>query len=50
MCKVHRIMLKDVPRTEAYRQAILGNKEFFTGKTVMDVGAGTGKKRTKKEI
>lgn len=36
-------MLKDVPRTEAYRQAILGNnKDLFRGKTVMDIGAGTG--------
>lgn len=36
------MMLKDAPRTEAYRKAILGNKAFFNGKTVMDVGAGTG--------
>ena len=37
-------MLKDVPRTEAYQKAILGNKEQFEGKIVMDIGAGTGKK------
>lgn len=36
-------MLKDVPRTEAYQKAILGNKELFEGKIVMDIGAGTGK-------
>lgn len=38
-------MLKDVPRTEAYQKAILGNKEQFEGKIVMDIGAGTGKKK-----
>lgn len=41
--QIHRLMLKDVPRTEAYQKAILGNKELFEGKVVMDIGAGTGK-------
>ena len=35
-------MLNDVPRTEAYQKAILGNRHLFDGKIVMDVGAGTG--------
>jgi len=35
-------MLNDVPRTEAYQKAILANSDFFRGKTVMDIGAGTG--------
>ena len=36
-------MLEDAPRTLAYQKAILNNKDFFHGKTVMDIGAGTGK-------
>lgn len=40
--QVHELMLKDRPRQEAYHNAILKNKELFKGKTVMDVGAGTG--------
>ncbi len=40
--EVHRLMLLDKPRTESYQKAILGNREFFNGKTVLDVGAGTG--------
>lgn len=40
-------MLKDVSRTEAYQKAILGNKEQFKGKIVMDIGAGTGKTNEK---
>lgn len=35
-------MLKDRPRQEAYRNAILSNRSLFEGKTVLDVGAGTG--------
>lgn len=35
-------MLKDRPRQAAYRDAILSNRSLFEGKTVMDVGAGTG--------
>jgi hypothetical protein len=40
--EVHELMLKDGPRMEAYRAAILGNKELFRGKAVLDVGCGTG--------
>ena len=32
---VHKLMLDDEPRTEAYRDAILANKEAFEGKVVM---------------
>jgi len=35
-------MLKDRPRQAAYYNAILGNKDLFKDKIVMDVGAGTG--------
>lgn len=35
-------MLTDRPRQEAYREAILSNRSLFDGKTVLDVGAGTG--------
>lgn len=35
-------MLTDLPRQEAYREAILSNASLFAGKTVLDVGAGTG--------
>lgn len=35
-------MLNDRPRQEAYRTAIHSNRELFAGKTVLDVGAGTG--------
>lgn len=35
-------MLGDRPRQEAYRKAILSNRSLFEGKTVLDVGAGTG--------
>lgn len=35
-------MLSDRPRQEAYRTAIHSNRELFAGKTVLDVGAGTG--------
>lgn len=40
--KVHKLMLTDRPRQEAYRDAILSNRSLFAGKTVLDVGAGTG--------
>ncbi|XP_058057260.1 protein arginine N-methyltransferase 6 [Anopheles bellator] len=40
--KVHELMLTDKPRQTAYRDAILGNRDLFEGKTVLDVGAGTG--------
>lgn len=35
-------MLMDRPRQAAYRKAILSNASLFAGKTVLDVGAGTG--------
>lgn len=35
-------MLSDAPRMDAYRNAIFGNRRMFAGKTVLDIGAGTG--------
>lgn len=35
-------MIQDFARTEAYKNAILSNRAVFEGKTVLDVGAGTG--------
>lgn len=35
-------MLKDRPRQKAYQKAIFSNRELFVGKTVLDVGSGTG--------
>lgn len=35
-------MLKDSIRTDAYRDFIYENKHLFRGKTVLDVGCGTG--------
>ena len=40
--EVHRLMIRDKPRTEAYRDAILNNSGYFKDKIVMDIGAGTG--------
>ncbi|XP_041984392.1 protein arginine N-methyltransferase 1 [Aricia agestis] len=40
--EVHRLMLEDIPRTEAYRKAIFENEVYFKDKVVMDVGCGTG--------
>jgi len=39
---IHEEMLKDSVRTGAYQRAILQNKHLFEGKTVLDVGSGTG--------
>eukprot|EP00041_Stephanoeca_diplocostata_P014054 m.252209 g.252209 ORF g.252209 m.252209 type:complete len:546 (-) comp19559_c1_seq1:211-1848(-) len=39
---IHLTMLQDKVRTEGYRDAMYKNKDFFTGKTVLDVGCGTG--------
>lgn len=39
---IHEEMLKDDVRTKSYRNAILNNKHLFKGKTVLDVGCGTG--------
>ena len=35
-------MLKDSVRTGSYRAAIMDNGHLFKGKTVLDVGCGTG--------
>lgn len=39
---IHEEMIKDSVRTNAYRNAILRNSYLFSGKTVLDVGCGTG--------
>lgn len=36
-------MLNDKARVLAYKNAIFNSKERFRGKTVMDIGAGSGK-------
>lgn len=40
--EVHRLMIDDKPRTQAYCDAILKNSALFKDKIVMDVGAGSG--------
>lgn len=40
--EVHELMLRDTARQTAYRNAILSNKSLFEGKTVLDVGSGSG--------
>jgi type I protein arginine methyltransferase len=37
-----QLMLEDESRTGGYRKAIVGNRSDFEGRTVLDVGAGTG--------
>ncbi|KAI9815643.1 MAG: hypothetical protein M1832_005274 [Thelocarpon impressellum] len=39
---IHEVMLKDTVRTDAYRDFIYEHKQLFHGKTVLDVGCGTG--------
>ncbi|GAB1600857.1 protein arginine N-methyltransferase 1-like, partial [Argonauta hians] len=39
---VHELMIKDKPRTLAYKQFIENNRHLFQDKVVLDVGAGTG--------
>ncbi|VFQ61383.1 unnamed protein product [Cuscuta campestris] len=39
---IHREMISDKERTDAYRRAMLENPSLFRGSTVMDVGCGTG--------
>ncbi|KAL2461114.1 putative protein arginine N-methyltransferase 3 [Abeliophyllum distichum] len=39
---IHREMISDKVRTDAYRQAILENPSLIRGAVVMDVGCGTG--------
>ena len=39
---IHREMLSDRPRTEAYRNALERNPSLIRGATVFDVGCGTG--------
>ena len=40
--QVHRLMLQDKVRTNAYLEAITGASSLFKNKIVLDVGAGTG--------
>ena len=39
---VHQLMLKDRPRTLAYRKFFETNREAVKDKVVLDIGAGTG--------
>jgi protein arginine N-methyltransferase 3 len=39
---IHREMIEDRVRTESYRDFIEKNPDVFAGKTVLDVGCGTG--------
>lgn len=39
---IHEEMLKDEVRTLTYRNSIYHNKHLFAGKTVVDIGCGTG--------
>lgn len=39
---IHEEMLKDEVRTMTYRNSMYHNKHLFKGKTVLDIGCGTG--------
>jgi len=39
---IHEEMIKDTIRTNTYRNAIVRNPHLFKGKTVLDIGCGTG--------
>merc|ERR1712226_376150 len=39
---IHEEMLKDEVRTKTYMRSIMNNKHLFRGKTVLDIGCGTG--------
>eukprot|EP01068_Selenidium_serpulae_P011018 Selendium_serpulae@DN5585_c0_g2_i2.p1 len=39
---IHEEMLKDHVRTGSYQKAVMQNQHLFKGKTVLDVGSGTG--------
>jgi len=39
---IHEEMLKDQVRTRTYMNSIMQNKHLFKGKTVLDIGCGTG--------
>ena len=39
---IHEDMISDIARTSAYQRAIMNNAANFEGKTVLDVGAGSG--------
>ncbi|KAL0748588.1 hypothetical protein Bca101_030590 [Brassica carinata] len=39
---IHREMISDKVRTDAYRDALLKNSSLMSGSVVMDVGCGTG--------
>jgi protein arginine N-methyltransferase 1 len=39
---VHEGMLKDDVRTNTYKNAMIKYPELFRGKTVLDIGCGTG--------
>ena len=39
---IHKTMLQDYPRTDAYRRAIVAGHTHFKGKAVLDVGCGLG--------
>ncbi|KAF8822937.1 histone arginine methyltransferase PRMT3 [Cardiosporidium cionae] len=39
---IHREMILDDVRTEAYKQFILSNSDLFKGKVILDIGCGSG--------